>query len=755
MRCIVFILVVITAVFSCSKDDCPPLVKSYLDETIITNDYSLASKVILENQGTVQLTVVLGDTSAKVLWESPQGGQFLNNANESTIKWKAPFVDIDSTFIIKVTATKKDSTYDDAAVIIQVQHNRAPTLNIEAPQTDASLGQSLPIEVTFADPDKDEVRIQTSATGGIIILASDITISPISALWIAPELPGLYLIFASATDGLLTVFDTLIFNAIPNSQPEVSIINPKDNTTFNWRQTITFQGAGIDPEDGPLPPDKLVWNSNLSGYIGIGTEFSLDNLSTGNHIITLKGTDNFNFSAEKSVRIIVLPNNPPVTTITSPTNGRNFVKGENIVFQGTAIDNEDGRLSGFDMIWLSSIQGVFGSGENFQSRLLKDGTHTISLQARDSEGAQDTAKVVITVENNDPPFVTITSPTDGSMFFSGRVVTFAGTGIDPERGNLPGTAFKWNSSVNGDIGTGNPLAVSTLSQGHHIITLTCTDAEGLDATDRIEIDIQDVIWVPQQFPTIQLGINAAQSGDYVLVSAGTYNESISVPDKITVLSDKGPSVTKISARNVTTIVSIEGTSVFGGFTIDADTSVTYGIRILMGKPEVKHNVIKNPKNGLIMERQTECYFHNNIIWNCKGIGVNIKTNSIIKAHNNVLFQTKASGFKLEGTATGDIRNNLLGEIGSNSFNDAVFNCDGSGVNIDYNMYWTYTKIFNVCALGTGNRSDFPRFIDDAIGNFKLQANSNARNAGDPADAYKDTDGSRNDMGAYGGPDPMP
>jgi hypothetical protein len=45
----------------------------------------------------------------------------------------------------------------------------------------------------------------------------------------------------------------------------------------------------------------------------------------------------------------------------------------------------------------------------------------------------------------------------------------------------------------------------------------------------------------------------------------------------------------------------------------------------------------------------------------------------------------------------------------------------------------------------------PEFIDPDTGDLRLSASSQCRNAGTPDQAMRNPDGSRNDMGAYGGP----
>jgi hypothetical protein len=86
------------------------------------------------------------------------------------------------------------------------------------------------------------------------------------------------------------------------------------------------------------------------------------------------------------------------------------------------------------------------------------------------------------------------------------------------------------------------------------------------------LSAQNVINVPANQPTIQAGINAANSGDTVLVAPGKYVENINFGGKaITVTSSGGPSVTTIDggARgSVVTFNSAETASAkLSGFTI--------------------------------------------------------------------------------------------------------------------------------------------------------------------------------------------
>ena len=113
-----------------------------------------------------------------------------------------------------------------------------------------------------------------------------------------------------------------------------------------------------------------------------------------------------------------------------------------------------------------------------------------------------------------------------------------------------------------------------------------------------------VIRVPSQQPTIQAGLNAALSGDTVLVAAGTYIEWPEWParDGITLLSESGPDSTVMDGLHKLLVVTMDAmeytnATVLCGFTISrgeqaAPGSRGAGIRC-SGSPVICHNRIVN------------------------------------------------------------------------------------------------------------------------------------------------------------------
>jgi subtilisin len=88
-------------------------------------------------------------------------------------------------------------------------------------------------------------------------------------------------------------------------------------------------------------------------------------------------------------------NNPPSVSISSPSDGASITTGSSISFAGSASDSEDGNITS-SLVWTSNLDGQIGTGGSF-SRVLTDGTHTITAEVTDSGGSVGSHSVIVTV----------------------------------------------------------------------------------------------------------------------------------------------------------------------------------------------------------------------------------------------------------------------------------------------------------------------------------------------------------------------
>jgi uncharacterized protein YjiK len=213
-------------------------------------------------------------------------------------------------------------------------------------------------------------------------------------------------------------------------------------------------------------------------------------------------------------------NTAPAVNISSPAGGSAYTYGEAVTFSGSAVDAEDGSLSG-SLVWTSSRDGQIGTGSTFTRSDLSAGTHTITASVTDSGGLAGSAQVIITVTApaNTAPAVNISSPAGGSAYTYGEAVTFSGSAVDAEDGSLSGSLV-WTSSRDGQIGTGSTFTRSDLSAGTHTITASVTDSGGLAGSAQVTITVaeaaagsnqfnaSDDAYVNSALPTAKYGLSA-------------------------------------------------------------------------------------------------------------------------------------------------------------------------------------------------------------------------------------------------------
>jgi hypothetical protein len=159
------------------------------------------------------------------------------------------------------------------------------------------------------------------------------------------------------------------------------------------------------------------------------------------------------------------------------------------------------------------------------------------------------------------PVVAITTPADGSVFDPNEIISFNAAvtgGISPYQ-------FTWTSDKDGTLGVGNSIAVSTLSQGTHVITATCVD----NANETNQASIKVHITVPPIIEPI---------ASDTITDSGSYN---------------GPVPVLTQGQTLTTWTLVEGPATMN---INADTGqVSWTTPAILGSPFTVTLRAQNPK----------------------------------------------------------------------------------------------------------------------------------------------------------------
>ena len=149
---------------------------------------------------------------------------------------------------------------------------------------------------------------------------------------------------------------------------------------------------------------------------------------------------------------------------------------------------------------------------------------------------------------------------------------------------------------------GSIVDMSTLALGPHTLVASAMDVAGnpgqSSVTFHVVTELDTVIEVPAEVPTIQAAIDAAENGFTVLVAPGTYAERINFRGKaITVKSAQGPAVTIIDGGGLGRVVTFNSSetraAVLSGFTIrnGFDQHSGAGIQIGSSSPTIRGNVV--------------------------------------------------------------------------------------------------------------------------------------------------------------------
>jgi hypothetical protein len=271
------------------------------------------------------------------------------------------------------------------------------------------------------------------------------------------------------------------------------------------------------------------------------------------------------------------------------------------------------------------------------------------------------------------------------------------------------------------------------TDGNHLVFARGWTPEGnygdavplLVLVDNINENAPRTLLVPNQYATIQQAVNAAKDGDTVLVGPGTYFETIIFQGKkIWVKSIFGPEQTILDGLYQNKLAYFMGA--------EDTTSVLCGF------------MMRNSYNGILMESDCSPTIINCII---KNMGYNGIIGAPINAHiiNNTIFNCQY-GMQIGGISL--VRNNIIVQGSQIGLWSATISPQYRPIG-DFNDIWDWGDSYygNNWIPGEHDMHLNPLF-EDTIG-FRLSTSSPCKNAGDPS--LSNPDGTRSDLGAWGGP----
>ena len=368
-----------------------------------------------------------GELSSGISWSSSIDGALgTGNSVDATLTV--------GTHTITASVTDNSGSPGSATVSVTVEAlpNVEPTVAITSPESGITIteGDSLQFTGTAADDEDGDLSsniVWTSNIDGSLGTGSSITVNLDD---------GEHTITATVTDSAndsVSISINVSVTALPNSDPTVSINSPANGTTITEGESLTFTGSADDAEDGDIS-GSIVWTSDIDGNLGTGSSIS-SSLVEGTHTITATITDSEDAVDTASITVIVepSPNSAPTIGINSPANNAEFTEGASVTFSGSASDDEDGNISA-NIVWSSSRDGNIGTGSSVNTSSLSFGTHTITATITDSAGADDTASIVVVVNEQSNVNIAPQATANASSSYSNSYA--ASLAIDEDTGTF-------------------------------------------------------------------------------------------------------------------------------------------------------------------------------------------------------------------------------------------------------------------------------------------------------------------------------
>jgi hypothetical protein len=268
--------------------------------------------------------------------------------------------------------------------------------------------------------------------------------------------------------------------------PETTITSSVCGTTVGTSSVnITWTGS-----DNVTPTGSLVYAYALdagaySSY-GSATSNTFNNLTNGSHTVSVKAKDQAGnvdpTPAQCSFTVNVADTTPPETTITSSVCGTTVgTSSVNITWTGSDNVTPTGSLV-YAYALDAGAYSSYGSATSNTFNNLTNGSHTVSVKAKDQAGNVDPTPAqcsfTVNVADTTPPETTITSSVCGTTVGTSSVnITWTGSDNVTPIGSLV-YAYALDAGAYSSYGSATSNTFNNLTNGSHTVSVKAKDQAG-------------------------------------------------------------------------------------------------------------------------------------------------------------------------------------------------------------------------------------------------------------------------------------
>jgi len=236
------------------------------------------------------------------------------------------------------------------------------------------------------------------------------------------------------------------------------------------------------------------------------------------------------------------------------------------------------------------------------------------------------------------------------------IFAFLAWGLDPGENDT----FTWNQY--------NQFNESFCGPGTYIVR----DTQGWNLSTYFKIIVAEII-VPDDYPTIQEAINAANLGDTVSVRNGTYCEHVVVNKSISLIGEN-PTTTIIDGCETGNVVFLRANNIkISGFTIRNSGTFDWDSGVCVSRSSgnnISFNIITNNYNGIFIHESSKNTLTNNVVTANRVYGVHLwdtsndtlTDNVVSNNYDGIIIESCSNAILRSNTASGNIWNFGVGGV---------------------------------------------------------------------------------------------
>ena len=357
-------------------------------------------------------------------------------------------------------------------------------------------------------------------------------------------------------------------------KPIVSITTPANNAVYPIHAIIKIKAIASDPDGSVIKVEFYNGSKLLNTKTSAPYGYSWNNVPAGVYTLTAKATDNSgNITVSDSVKVSVIPHNPPTVSLINPVNNDVF-SGPTTIHLGAAAIDPEGTISKVEFyIGDSLIRTERAYPYTYTWINARAGKYSLTAVATNNFGLTTKSAVVhIAVVTNKKPSVIITNLANNQSFAAPATIPMTATAKDPD-GTISKVEF-YNGTALLATQYWSPYSSTwkDVPAGSYTITAKATDNLGFSATSApVKITVtapvvssrpsseNNKISVPD---VLSLKAWPNPAGNTLIISAGGLSQN--KPATISVISASGVVMKTIQSAGLNGAVQIDVSSLASG-----------------------------------------------------------------------------------------------------------------------------------------------------------------------------------------------